>query len=94
MDQVEVYCAFMRKAVPNAVEVFTKGNCFMFAALLDDRFPGGRIVDDGDHAAYIYKGRCYDITGAIDFGGYETNLRGRSIIEIMNLTQPRYEPSK
>lgn len=48
------------------------GNCYYFALILKDRFPGGTVyydVIDG-HFVYLYNGRYYDWTGIIEPKGY------------------------
>lgn len=43
------------------------GNCYYFAKILDDRFPGGEICYDviNGHFIFRYCGDCYDWTGIV-----------------------------
>lgn len=47
-------------------------NCYYFALILNDRFPGGKIYYDviNGHFSYKYGGKFYDHTGEIDPDGY------------------------
>lgn len=47
-------------------------NCYYFALILKDRFPGGNICYDviNGHFSYLYKGNYYDHTGLIYPDGY------------------------
>ncbi|MEX0313429.1 MAG: hypothetical protein AB3N18_04565 [Allomuricauda sp.] len=60
------YIEFMRECIPNAVEIFTKGNCISFGLILEKQFPGGVVLWDDNHACYKYNNQHYDITGGID----------------------------
>lgn len=47
---------------------WVSGNCYYFALILKDRFPGGIVyydVIDG-HFVYLYKGKYYDWTGIVE----------------------------
>ena len=48
------------------------GNCYYFALILDDRFPGGTIYYDViyGHFIYQYKGKYYDWSGETNPNGY------------------------
>lgn len=48
------------------------GNCYYFAVILNDRFPGGRILYDvvNGHFIYCYLEKNYDWTGIVDCTGY------------------------
>ena len=50
------------------------GNCYYFALILKDRFPGGKVVYDViyGHFMYFYDGKYYDWNG-------ETNVKGIGI---------------
>jgi len=50
-------------------------NCYYFALILKDRFPGGEIFYDviNGHFSYKYKGKHYDHTGVINPDGYLVN---------------------
>jgi hypothetical protein len=54
-----------REYIPNAVHYFTNGNCYGFALILQDRFPGGQIYTDETHAIYVYDNQAFDITGNV-----------------------------
>lgn len=47
-------------------------NCYYFALILNDRFPGGKIYYDviNGHFSYKYGGKFYDHTGEIKPDGY------------------------
>lgn len=65
-DEIIDYIELVRSAVPNAVEVFTQGNCGAFALMLMKTFPGGEIENFScGHRVYSYRGQSYDITGAL-----------------------------
>lgn len=48
------------------------GNCYYFALILNNRFPGGTIYYDViyGHFIYQYKGKYYDWSGEINSNGY------------------------
>jgi hypothetical protein len=48
------------------------GNCYYFALILNDRFPGGTIYYDViyGHFIYQYKGKYYDWSGEMNPNGY------------------------
>lgn len=62
---IEGYIDFLRECIPNAVKVFTNGNCTSFAMLLEQRFPGGTVMHNIDHSTYLYNGHHYDVTGIV-----------------------------
>lgn len=66
-DEVVDFIELMQRAVPNAIEVFTCGNCGPFALILSKAFPGGEIkyIPKAGHAVYEYRSQWYDITGQI-----------------------------
>ena len=47
------------------------GNCYYFALILKDRFPGGAIYYDviNGHFIYLYNGQYYDWTGLVTATG-------------------------
>ncbi len=67
------------------------GNCYYFALILRDRFPGGKIFYDVilGHFLYFYKGNYYDWSGIVKANGvliewdkfdlYDTNQKKRII---------------
>lgn len=56
----------VRSSVPNAVEVFTQGNCGSFARMLLYAFPEGKIYEYlKDHFVFEHGGLLYDITGEV-----------------------------
>lgn len=60
------YIKVVNEAVPNAVEVFTSGNCGSFARMLLFAFPEGVIFDYAqDHFVFGFGGNLYDITGNV-----------------------------
>ena len=66
-DTILDYIELVRNSVPDAVEVFTKGNCGPFALMLLKTFPGGEILNNVNHTVYEYNGEMYDITGKISY---------------------------
>lgn len=61
------YIELVRSSVPNAVEVFTQGNCGSFARMLLYAFPEGEILKYLDDHFVFHSGRhIYDITGNVD----------------------------
>lgn len=48
------------------------GNCYYFALILRDRFPGGTIYYDAiyGHFLYLYQGNYYDWTGEVQPKGH------------------------
>lgn len=59
------YIELIRDAVPNAIEVFTQGNCGSLALILSCPF-NGEIKDLYGHIIFEYKGIWYDITGVVE----------------------------
>lgn len=49
----------------NIIKCFTEGNCYHFAVILEELYPGGFIVYDilNGHFLYEYNGLDYDING-------------------------------
>lgn len=92
-DEILLFCEIVRNATPNAIEVYTRGNCGAFALMLNIAFPGGTIKNAQGHRIYEYQGQWYDIEGyskttckyesATDFGDL-------SVPEILNLLKPRH----
>lgn len=62
-NEIIKFIKFFKSSVPNAEEIFTKGNCTSFARLLSMVFPGGQVLHNMDHAVYLYDNFYYDITG-------------------------------
>lgn len=50
-------------AADGHAEELTHGRCYEFAKRLENEFPGGKILSDGDHVVYRYEGRDYDGDG-------------------------------
>ena len=73
-DTILDYIELVRNSVPDAVEVFTQGNCGPFALMLLKTFPGGEILNNVDHTIYEYHGEWYDITGKIPNGKYNNMI--------------------
>jgi len=86
IDTIKLY----QEYIPNAVNIFTKGNCYGFALILQDRFPGGEIYTDESHAIYVYNRLGYDITGNVEIKNH-IPLREYSEIEIKQRLQPKYK---
>ena len=55
----------VKKTIPNAKEMYTKGNCTSLAMMLKVVFPGGKVLHNLDHAVHQIGNRCYDITGRV-----------------------------
>ena len=67
------------------------GNCYYFALILQNRFPGGKIFYDVilGHFLYYYKDNYYDWSGIVEVDGilvewdkfdqYDTNQKKRII---------------
>lgn len=70
-QEILSFIELVRNSVPNAIEVFTEGNCGSFARMLLYAFPEGKIL-------YIYPRHfvfecghsIYDITGEVN-GQYD-----------------------
>lgn len=89
------FIELIRESVPNAVEVFTKGNCGSFARILNKTFSGGNILHNIDHAVFEYQGVYYDITGNVT-GEYEgmIPIEEYGIEKAINLLKNKYEINK
>lgn len=92
------YIELVRDSVPNAIEIFTKGNCGSFSLMLMKTFPGGEIKNlVGGHLIYEYNDQWYDITGAIPNRKYkyedaEPIIRsGKDLYKAIRLLKPRYK---
>lgn len=93
-DTILDYIELVRNSVPNAIEVFTKGNCGPFSLMLLKTFPGGEIKELFGHRLYEYKGNWYDITGKV-----KTDYNYQDAIPILDLgldkaiqlLKPKYE---
>lgn len=89
--QVEDFIEHIRDCVPNAIEVFTKGNCTSFAILLAKAIPGGKVLHNLDHAVYEYNGHCYDITGEVPKPKNAIPIEEYGIIQIVSLLRNNYK---
>ena len=76
--------SLLRESIPNAVEIYTKGNCFKFALLMCSIVKEGDIYYDEHHATYHFKGKFYDITGEVEKSGVNIKEHYR-IEQIYNL---------
>ena len=60
---------FIKKfQTPETIEIFTKGMCFWFAFILENRFKHEAYImyaPIDNHFMVRYKGRLYDITGDV-----------------------------
>lgn len=73
-DHIETFIAYIRRYVPNAVELFTEGECIGFAMILKSVFRQGTIMFDHSHAVFKLHDRHYDITGHIANDKLSPNL--------------------
>ena len=89
-EEILEYIEFMREYIPNAVEVFTNGNCVGFAMMLERKFPGGEVLDNLSHACYRYNKVCYDITGQIVMPQGSRPIEQYGIRKIYQLLKPKY----
>ncbi len=93
-DTILDYIELVRNSVPNAVEVFTQGNCGPFALMLMKTFPGGEILNlEIGHRVYQYHGNIYDITGIInDKYDWDTTIPilDYGLDKAMQLLKPNY----
>lgn len=65
-DTILSFIELVRSSVPNAEEVFTRGNCGSFARMLLYAFPKGKIYKYlQDHFVFEHDGLLYDITGEV-----------------------------
>jgi hypothetical protein len=55
----------MKDGQPNIVRYYTEGECYRFACILRELFPGGTIwyAQVPGHMYYYYQGAWYDIRG-------------------------------
>lgn len=91
-DQILFFISLIRDSVPNAVEVYTQGNCGVFALILLDRF-GGEIYYNNSHCVLHYNGSFYDITGDVTNEYREANmipLTEFGISELVRTLKPKY----
>ncbi len=97
-DEIIDYIELVRSAVPDAVEVFTNGNCGPFALMLMKTFPGGEIKNfiDG-HRVYEYQGQFYDINGILENDKYKYEdaipiiTTGKDLDKALLLLKPNYK---
>lgn len=82
----------IREWVPNAEEVFTKGNCIGLALILLDRFPGGDVMYDENHAVYRLNGKGYDINGYTVINPKAKRLQDYDLLRLSDLLKPKYKP--
>lgn len=68
MDPVKEFIDRRFKADCN----WLNGNCYYFALILSDRFPGGTVYYDViyGHFIYLYKGKYYDWSGEMKPDGH------------------------
>lgn len=65
---IEDFNEFINRRFPDN-DRWCNGNCYYFALILQDRFPGGAIfydVVDG-HFVYKYGDNCFDNNGVLPF---------------------------
>lgn len=79
-DELLDFIELIQRAVPNAIEVFTKGNCGSFALILAKAFPGGEIKDLKGHIIYEIDKQWYDITGIVS----NENIEYTDAVEIFS----------
>lgn len=70
-QEILSFIKLVRDAVPDAVKVFTEGNCGSFARMLLYAFPDGKILHHYPrHFVFEHGPNIYDITGVVN-GQYE-----------------------
>lgn len=84
------FIELFRNSVPNAKEIFMKGNCTSFARILSIAFPGGQVLHNIDHAVYEYHGLCYDITGEVEKPKGALPIEEYGLEMILELTKNNY----
>lgn len=60
------FIGLTRMSVPNALGVFTMGNCFHFHLSLKAFYPDAEAYDCEGHVVTKIDGKLYDITGEVD----------------------------
>lgn len=90
VEEIEDFIELFRESVPNAVEVYTQGNCTSFAMILSEAFHGGTVCHNISHATFEYKGLHYDITGQVEKPKGTMPLTEYSPMEIRSLMKNRY----
>ncbi len=98
VQTIEDYISFMRANIPNAIEIFTSGNCGGFARMLDKMFHGGEIHHNICHAVWYFNEEYYDITGRITKEQLESPMYSgmRPIMDMgldkaIEILKPRYK---
>lgn len=67
VQEILSFIDLIRSSVPNAIEVFTEGNCGSFSRMLLYAFPEGRIMYlQPRHFVFEYEHSIYDITGCVN----------------------------
>ena len=95
-QEILSFIKLVRDAVPNAVEVFTEGNCGSFARMLLYVFPEGKLLYyKPRHFVFEMGHSIYDITGVVN-GKYEYSKlipieEIGDINEIIHELTPRYK---
>ena len=97
-EEIISYIELVRNAVPNAIDVFTNGNCGSFAMMLMRTFSAGRILNTPEgHLIYEYGGRDYDIRGDVT-GLYKgvkcVDIMDYGLIRAISLVKPRYKSAE
>lgn len=87
IHEIENFIKIIRDSVPNAIQVYTEGNCTSFARILEIAIPGGKVMHNISHSCYKYKGLCWDITGNIKEPKGSIPIEEYGIRKIMTLTK-------
>lgn len=91
--KIQKVIKLIRESFPDAEKVYLNGSCYKFAAILEEIFPQGNIMDNEDHAIFeLKKGYSYDITGRVLSDGY-TYLKDQKINTIIEKMNLKYEKS-
>lgn len=84
------FIELIRDSFEGSVEVYTNGSCFRFALILSKMFPGGKILEDGDHAIYEKGKHCFDITGEVEKGSHVEIFQNNNYSQVFKLFNLKY----
>jgi hypothetical protein len=84
------FIELIRDSFDGSVEVYTNGSCFRFALILSKMFPGGKILEDGDHAIYKKGKYCFDITGEVEKGSRVEIFQNNNYSQVFKLFNLKY----
>jgi hypothetical protein len=92
INDIEDFLEILREGVPDAVNVFTMGNCATVVLLLAKAFPGGEVYHDTGHLYYVYNKLAYDIQGNVEISDSAERVRDLGVIQIRQLLKNNYKP--